>query len=343
MASKIHAYALAEDGGAAGAARLQPVSADKRAPAAGEVRVAAQYIGLNRADLMYVSGAYLLPPKPGTSGGYEVAGRVESVGAGVTTLAAGDYVSSVPGFSLHDYGVFSEYPVLPAASVRKCPPALRGPAGASWTMQYYTAYGGLVAAAGVKKGDYVLITAATGSMGVSSIQVAAMLGAVSIVTTRSPDKVAWLKSVGADHVVVTSEQDLAEAVKEITADAGGVNVVFDPIAGAAVETYAAMAAPGAVIVVYGALSGEPATPFPLFPALMKGLTMRGYTLFELTSNPDGELFQAASKFIDGGIESGALKPVVGHTFEFDQLVEALEFLDSGKVQGKVVVKTAIAE
>jgi NADPH:quinone reductase-like Zn-dependent oxidoreductase len=208
-------------------------------------------------------------------------------------------------------------------------------------MQYYTAYGGLIGCGKVKRGDYVLITAATGSMGVSSIQITKMAGGISIVTTRSADKVDWLKGLGADHVIVTSKDGLATTVKEITKEHGGVDVIFDPIAGDALNVYAEIATPGGQIVLYGALSGAP-TPFPLFPALAKGLTIRGYTLFELSRFPESENFKEATAFIRKGLESGDLMPDIGHTFDFDKLKEALEFLDSGKVRGKVVVKISAA-
>jgi NADPH:quinone reductase-like Zn-dependent oxidoreductase len=209
-------------------------------------------------------------------------------------------------------------------------------------MQYYTAYLGLVECGKLKKGDYVLITAATGSLGVSSIQTSKMVGATSIATTRSAEKVKWLKSIGADYVVVTSEEDLGTRVKEITGKHGGVDLIFDPIAGEQMNTLGEIAAPGGRIVVYGALAGAP-TPFPLMPALEKGLTMRAFTLSGLAEGPESKEFKEATAFVKMGLESGKLKPVIGHTFDFEKLKDALQFLASGKVQGKVIVKTSAAE
>jgi NADPH:quinone reductase len=88
--------------------RLKAVAVPKAEPDAGEMRICAQYIGLNRADLMYIRGQYLLPTTVGTTPGYEVVGKVDAIGSGVSTFKVGDLVSTVPGFSLLEYGVFSE-------------------------------------------------------------------------------------------------------------------------------------------------------------------------------------------------------------------------------------------
>jgi NADPH:quinone reductase len=181
------------------------------------------------------------------------------------------------------------YSVVPATSIQPCPKVLDGPAGASWAMQYYTAYGGLIGRGNLRKGEYVLITSATGVWGVASIHTAKMVGAIVIVTTVSSGKVEWLKSVGADHVIVTDTEDWSATVKEITYAHGGVDVIFDTVAGEGMNTLGDIAAPGGRIVVYGALSRAP-TPFPLYPALAKGLTLHGYTLFEYSGQPQSELY-----------------------------------------------------
>jgi NADPH:quinone reductase len=88
--------------------RLKAVTVPKAEPGPGELRICAQYIGLNRAELMYVCGQYLESTEVGTTPGYEVLGKVDSVGSGVSAFKVGDLVSTVPTFSLHDYGVYSE-------------------------------------------------------------------------------------------------------------------------------------------------------------------------------------------------------------------------------------------
>ena len=116
----------------------------------------------------------------------------------------------------------------------------------------------------------------------AAIQIAKSVGALAIVTTRGAAKKSFLVGAGADHVIVTDEEDLVEKVKSITSGKG-VSLVFDPVAGPLLGKLADAAAPGAIIFEYGALSSAPTT-YPLFSALAKGLTVRGYTLFEIVKN-----------------------------------------------------------
>ena len=114
----------------------------------------------------------------------------------------------------------------------------------------------------------------------------------------------------------------------------GVSLVFDPVAGPLLGKLADAAAPGACIFEYGALSPEP-TPFPLFSALAKGLTVRGYTLFEIVRDP--ERLARGKQFIYNGIESGALKPIIDRTFPLESIVEAHRYMESNQQKGKIVV------
>jgi NADPH:quinone reductase-like Zn-dependent oxidoreductase len=85
---------------------------------------------------------------------------------------------------------------------------------------------------------------------------------------------------------------------------------------------------------YGALSADP-TPYPLFPALQKGLTIRGYTLFEFTSAPE-RLNKAKEKIFDW-LKHSQLSPVIAKTFEFDDIVAAHSYLEANNQLGKIVI------
>src|SRR5215469_5153843 len=115
----------------------------------------------------------------------------------------------------------------------------------------------------MKKRDFVLITAGSSSVGLAAIEIVKAEGAISIVTTRSASKRGELLAFGADHVIVTDEEDLVARVKHITAGAGA-RIIFDPIAGPLLDKLAEAAAPGAIIFQYGWLS-RAQTPFPLIP------------------------------------------------------------------------------
>ena len=160
-------------------------------------------------------------------------------------------------------------------------------------------------------------------------------GGGGITTTRGAGKKQALLDAGADYVVVTDEESLAERVMEMT-DGAGANIVFDPVVGPMLSDLAEAAAKGATIYVYGALSPEPAE-FPLLAALGKGLSIRGYVLFEITGDPAS--LEQAKRFVYDGLEAGDLKPIVARTFPLDDIVEAHRYMESNQQIGKIVVLT----
>jgi NADPH:quinone reductase-like Zn-dependent oxidoreductase len=170
-------------------------------------------------------------------------------------------------------------------------------------------------------------------VGLAAIQIVKSAGALAVATTRGPDKKDFLLEAGADHVIVTDEEDMAEQMKTI-GNGKGANLVFDPVAGPFLEKLARAAAPGATIFEYGALYPAP-TPFPLFDALGKGLTVRGYVLFEIVQQP--KLMAAGKQFVFDGLTSGALKPVIDRTFALDEIVDAHRYMESNRQKGKIVV------
>jgi NADPH:quinone reductase-like Zn-dependent oxidoreductase len=200
-------------------------------------------------------------------------------------------------------------------------------------MQYMTAYGALVAIGGVKKGDAVVITAASSSVGLAAIQIVNAAGGASIATTRKPDKKQALLDHGAQHVIVTETEDLVAEVAKVTGNQGA-RLVFDPVGGPTIEKLARATAYEGIIFQYGALSPEP-TPYPLFTALSKGLTIRGYTLMELRVGSDR--FEAGKKYVQDGLAKGNLKPVIAKTFPLSQIVEAHRYLEANQQVGKIVV------
>ena len=302
-------------------------------PGDGEVRLKVEAIGLNRAEVLYRQGLYLEAPELPSRIGYEASGIVDAVGPNVTGIDVGDRVSTIPSFSMGQYGVYGESAVVPALAAAPYPDSLSPVEGTAIWMQYLTAYGALVGYGKMKEGDAVLITAASSSVGLAAIQIAKSVGAKAIATTRGPEKKPFLLEAGADHVIVTDQEDMAESVKSLTADKGA-DLIFDPVAGPFLEKLAQAAAPGATIFEYGALSMAP-TPFPLFDALGKGLSVRGYVLFEIVKKPD--MLAAGKQFVYDGLASGALSPVIDSTFPLDKIVDAHRHMESNQQRGKIVV------
>ena len=302
-------------------------------PGEGEVRLKVEAIGLNRAEVMFRQGKYLEDPELPSRLGYEAAGIVDAVGSGVSGIQNGDRVSTIPGFSMGQYGVYGESAIVPDHTVARYPDNLSAAEGASIWMQYLTAFGALIDIGRLNAGDTVLITAASSSVGLAAIQITKAAGALVIATTRGADKKQFLLEAGADHVIVTNEEDLAETVMAITSGKGA-NLIFDPIGGSLLETLADAAASGAIIFEYGALSPEP-TIFPLFSALKKGLAIRGYVLFEIVN--DVERLARGKQFIYDGLKSGALKPLIDRTFPLNAIVDAHRYMESNQQKGKIVV------
>ncbi|GGG89511.1 zinc-dependent alcohol dehydrogenase family protein [Edaphobacter dinghuensis] len=304
-------------------------------PGAGEVRLRIKAIGLNRAEVMFREGKYLVDPTPPSVLGYEASGTVEAIGEGVDRSWLGKTVSTIPAFIIGKYGVYGEAAVVPIYAVAEYPAKLSPEEGTSIWMQYMTAYGALIRIANLTRGDYVLITAASSSVGIAAIEMVKAEGGISIATTRTSAKKAELQALGADHVIVTDEEDLVKRVQEITGGKGA-RIVFDPIGGKGLEALAAATTHSGIIIEYGALATDP-TPYPLFTALAKQLTIRGYTLFEVVENP--EWMAKARQYVFDHLANGDFKPCIDKVFPLSQIVEAHRYMESNQQIGKIVVTT----
>ena len=302
-------------------------------PGPGEVQIRVKALGLNRAEALLRAGDYIETPTLPSGLGLEAAGIIEAVGEGVKDFVPGDSVSIIPPQSMIRWPAYGELATYPAGLVVKHPPSLDWPMAAAVWMQYLTAYGALIGIAGLHSGDFVVVTAASSSVGLAAIQIANRVGATAIAVTRTSAKAQALLDAGAAYVVASTEEDLAARLDEI-AGPQGVRVVFDAIGGPIFEPLTAAMSRGGILIEYGGLSHEP-TPFPLFAVLAKTLTLRGYLVHEITGNP--AKLEAAKAFILEGLETGALRPIIDRTFPFEQIVEAHRFLESNRQFGKIVV------
>ena len=302
-------------------------------PGEGEVRLKVEAISLNRAELMFRQGQYLEDPVFPSKLGYEAAGIIDAVGPGNGDIRIGDRVSTMPAFSMGEYGVYGESAIVPGHAVAPYPNKLSATEGASIWMQYLSAYGALVDIGQLKQSDTVVITAASSTVGLAAIQITRAAGALTIATTRAADKKQFLLEAGADEVIVTDQEDLVAKVMARTSGKGA-DLILDPVGGPLLEALADSAAPGATIFECGALSPAP-TLFPLFTALKKGLVIRGYTLFEIVN--DSDRLARGKHFIYDGLESGALRPFIDRTFTLDAIADAHRYMESNQQKGMIVV------
>ena len=303
----------------------------ERQPGPGEVSLTIEAIGLNRAESMYYHGVYMEQPDLPSGLGYEAVGIVSAIGPGVDASLAGKRFGTIPGFSMNQYPCLAEKAVVPVSVLAPIPKTFSATEGAAVWMQYCTAYGALIPFGKLSSGDFVIITAASSSVGLAAIQIVKAQGGISIATTRTAVKRDQLVSLGADHVIVTEDEDLTARVGEITGGKGA-RIVFDPVGGDYINTLAQATASGGTIFLYGMLSGKP-TPFPM-TAFGRRIAMFGYTFNELRGTPE---WDPMVKYIYDHLTDGSFKPEIARTFPFAQSVEAYRYLESNEQIGKVVV------
>jgi NADPH:quinone reductase-like Zn-dependent oxidoreductase len=312
---------------------LEFVDAPVRAPAPNEVRIKVKAIGINRAESMWRTDIYIEPVKFPAGLGYEAAGIVDAVGTDVTGIAVGDEVSVIPSFSMNEYATYGEVITVPDYAVVRHPKSLSFEEAASAWMMFTTAYGVLIEDAKVGKGDFVLIPAASSSVGLAAIQIANYAGATSIALTRTSAKRTQLLEAGAAHVIATDEVDMVAEVMRIT-EGKGARVAFDPIGGANFPKLISALSFQGTVYIYGALA-EGDTPIPVLDMIAKVITVKAHNVWLTSGNETRR--KAAVEYIVKGLASGALKPIIDRTFKFDDMVEVHRYLEKNGQFGKIVV------
>jgi NADPH2:quinone reductase len=299
-------------------------------PAAGEVRVKIEAVGVNQLDQLMRSGAYPGPVRlPHARLGCEGTGTVDAVGSGVEGFRIGDAViiTAVPEMDVN--GTYAEYTTVPASAVVTRPRGLDPTRAAALWVAYSTAYGALIEKAKTRPGDHVLITAASGAVGLAAIQIANQIGAIPIAVTRHTAKKNELLASGAAAVIATDYDDVIEAARQHT-NGTGADVILDSVMGPGLSDLATAAKFGGTLVTVGWMDARPA-PFPMnWP-----LTIFGYMSFEHTL--DSTVVQRISAFLTAGLRTGALNPAIDKVFTLDDIVAAHHYLENGQQVGKVVV------
>ncbi|MGY3359386.1 NADPH:quinone reductase-like Zn-dependent oxidoreductase [Bradyrhizobium sp. GM0.4] len=312
---------------------LRIETVDVAPPGRREVQIRVKALGLNRAEALLRKGTYIETATFPSGLGLEAAGIVEAIGEGVSGFSPGEVVSIVPPVSMVRWPAYGELVTFPAEFVVKHPPELGFDAAAAVWMQYLTAFGALVDIAGLERGESVVITAASSSVGLAAIQIANRIGAIPIAVTRTSIKRQALRDAGAADVIASVEEDIRSRLQDIVGS-NGVRVVFDAVGGPIFGPLTAAMSPGGVLIEYGGLSPEP-TPFPLVNVLTKSLTLRGYLVHEIIRDP--ARLANAKTFILDGLRDGALQPIIAKTFQFEEIVEAHRFLESNEQFGKIAV------
>jgi len=299
-------------------------------PASGEVRVRIEAFAVNPLDQLMRSGASPAPVSlPHARLGVEGTGVIDALGPGTAGLEIGDPVilTAIPDANVR--GSYAEYATVPASRVIARPSGLTVTEAAAVWVAYSTAYGALVEKAGMRPGDHVLITAASGAVGRAAMQIANQLGAVPIAVTRHTAKRDDLLAAGAAAVIATDQADIAEAVRRRTGGVGA-DIILDLVMGPGQQDLLRAARPEATLVVAGSLDPRPA-PFPQAASL----TIYRYRSFEHTLNDAAVKRMAA--FLNAGVRLGTLCPAIDQVFTLDDVVEAHRYLEKGLHTGKIVL------
>jgi NADPH:quinone reductase-like Zn-dependent oxidoreductase len=312
---------------------LETIETQVPAPGASEVRIKVKAIGINRAESMWRNDAYIEPVKFPAGLGYEAAGIVDAVGKDVKGIAPGDAVNVIPCFSMNQYTTYGEVIIAPDYAIVKHPKSLSFAEAASIWMMFMTPYGALVEDAKVTKGDFVIIPAASSSVGLAAIQITNYLGASAIALTRTSEKRRQLLAAGAGHVIATGELDLVSEVQRIT-DGKGARVAFDPVGGPNFPKLISALSFQGIAYIYGALS-DGITPLPVLDMIAKMITIKAHNIWLTSGDPARQ--KAAVDFVLEGIDSGALKPIIDRVFSFDEIVEVHRYLETNAQFGKIVV------
>jgi NADPH:quinone reductase-like Zn-dependent oxidoreductase len=317
-------------------------------PGAGEVAISVRAAGVNFADTMARCGTYPDAPAPPCVIGYEVAGQVESVGAGVGSVREGDKVCAATRF-----GGYAEHVTVPAGQVFALPHDVSFEQGAAFPVNYGTAYAALVIMGGVRAGDRVLIHSAGGGIGTAATQVAKSRDA-EVFGTASASKHDAIRANGVDHAIDYRSQDFAAEVMRIT-DGEGVDVIIDALGPASFRKDYRLLRQGGRLIMYGLadvqtgdqrnipavlrnLAQMPFATAPWWKSL--GLMNENKGVFGLNMlhwwDREGDLDRLTEPLADD-LNARRLKPVVAEAFPFERAADAHRFIQERRNIGKVVL------
>ncbi|SRR5579872_291067 len=324
----------------------------KPEPKAGEVRVKMRVATLNHHDLFTLRGVVGYPIAPPRILGCDGYGVVDAYGPGrpANTPDVGAEVvlyplrfcGDCPGCAGADpmlcrhftllsdgdlEGSFAEYVVLPASHVVPKPTALSAAQAAALGVTFLTAYRMLFVKAALRPGDSVLIQGAAGGLGTAAVQLAAAAGLTVFASATSQEKLDFVRSLGAQHVVLAGR----EAAKAVVAQTGGdgVDAVMESVGEATWGTSIRVLKLGGAIVVAGATTG-PNPPANLARIFWHQLRVLGSTMGSLPE------YLALIQFV----ERDRIEPIIDSSFPLAQGRAAFERLASNEHRGKVALEIA---
>jgi NADPH:quinone reductase-like Zn-dependent oxidoreductase len=314
-------------------------------PQASQIKIRVEASGVNFADIMGRMGLYPdLPPIPVVPG-YEVAGRVEAVGAGVADEWVGRDVMAITRF-----GGYADVVCVPEIQVFVRPPGMSALEGAAIPVNYFTAWQLVVVMGALKAGETVLIHSAGGGVGIAATQIARHIGA-TIIGTASAAKHAELRATGVDHLIDYTREDFETRAREIT-NGRGVELILDAVGGASFRKGYRLLAPTGRLGMFGISSvarGKARNLASLVTMVAQTPWFQFNPVALLNANKGvfgvnlGRMWSEAPRIrgwaddIFALYASGAVKPRIAQTFPFAQAAQAHHFLQDRRNTGKVLL------
>jgi len=298
-------------------------------PGPGEALVEARAVGCNFADILMVQGRYQVKPPLPFSPGFEAAGVVRAVGDGPARVRPGQRV-----LAFLDWGGYAELAVAGLAQVFAIPDAMPFEAAAAFGIIYQTAYCALVHRAALRPGEWLLVHAAAGGVGLAAVQLGKALGARVIATAGTDAKLEIARRSGADVLLNYRSDDWIEHVKAATGGAGA-DVVYDPVGGDVFDGSAkCLAFEGRLLTV--GFAGGRIPSIAVNRVLLKNIAVVGvhWGLYQKRGSPLLDDWMAALFRL---YEANRVRPVVYRTYPLPEAARALEALANRESYGKVVL------
>jgi len=301
-------------------------------PGPGQILIDVHAASLNFPDLLVIRGEYQYKPEPPFVPGAEAAGVITGLGEGVTGFAVGQRVTS---FGVD--GAFAERRVADVGMVIPIPDEIAFDTAAATTMAYGTSYHALVQRGQLRSGETLLVLGAAGGVGSAAVEVGKFRGATVIAAASSDEKLEFCSSIGADHTINYTTEDLRSRVKEITGG-HGADVIYDPVGGDLADpAFRSIAWGGRYLVIGFATGGVPSLPFNL--PLLKVASIVG-VFFGSFSGKQPRIAAANLAEISRLIIAGELNPPITETFPLERAIDAFELLASRRAMGKVILRVA---
>lgn len=306
---------------------------DRPAPAAGEVLLRVRHAGLNPADYYLAQGQYpARPPMPHVLG-RDGMGTIEEIGDGVDTFAPGDRAVILRGpVGVDRWGTFAEYVAVPHDLLVPVPDGWSEQQAAGAPLVYLTAWQALTQWGDIAPAT-ILVTGATGGVGIASLQLGKALGHRVICLSRSEEKAQALRGMGADLVLDPGAEDLVARVREF-AGRNGVALAVDNVAGELFNKLLDVMGMNGRISCVGQLAGS-VPNFRTGKLFFKRLRVGGVAVGSYTR----EEAHAHWRRVVALLDAAGARPVVDSVFPFAQLKDAFAHLQRGPL-GKVLVEIA---